>query len=141
MDKKNSFISIDDAMAMLFPIGGLLLLNNDSNPNEIYEGTQWELVSQDRYLCGAGGKYTTSQQVEAGLPNITGEFYMDNYAINNRVNGVFEYINGSYKDLSGATSYSSGYIKMDASKSSNIYGNSDTVTPSTLAVNIWQRIA
>lgn len=128
-------------MAMLFPIGGLLLLNNDSNPNEIYEGTQWELVSQDRYLCGAGGKYTTGQQVEAGLPNITGEFYMDNSVRHNRVNGVFEYITDSYRNFNTVETSYSGYIKMDASKSNPIYGNSDTVTPSTLAVNIWQRIA
>ena len=132
-------------MAMLFPIGGLLLLNNDSNPNEIYEGTQWELVSQDRYICGAGGKYTTGQQVEAGLPNITGKTNVTMGA--NTYTPTHEgALYGEIYDLVGTLTHplnDCGFsnVRIDASKSNSIYGNSDTVTPSTLAVNIWQRIA
>ena len=75
------------------------------------------------------------QTIAAGLPNITGAFYMDSYAkTQGTVNGCFTYHDGSFKGLSGANLYGSGTISIDASLSNPIYGASDTVQPPAISL-------
>lgn len=72
--------------------------------------------------------------LEAGLPNITGQYYA---VVGGRitVNGAFT---GSWTDSSGQTSGGGGYnrvhLVVDASKSNAIYGNSDTVQPPSIVL-------
>ena len=75
------------------------------------------------------------QTIAAGLPNITGAFYMDSYAkTQGTVNGCFTYHDGSFKGLAGANLYGSGTISIDASLSNPIYGASDTVQPPAISL-------
>lgn len=91
-----------------------------------------------RFLEGAGsaGKYK-----EAGLPNITGTiskvYSLGDRAILNGTEGAF-YVDTSIETntFSNASSIS-GSTKLDASRSSSIYGNSTTVQPKSMTVKYY----
>lgn len=72
--------------------------------------------------------------LEAGLPNITGQYYAV-VGGGITVNGAFT---GSWGDSQGQTSGGGGYnrvhLVVDASKSNAIYGNSDTVQPPSIVL-------
>ena len=67
--------------------------------------------------------------VEAGLPNITGEFIGGNQ--NGTISGAFEFVGNSLSAQAGS-SYREAQMSFDASNSSSIYGNSTTVQPQTV---------
>lgn len=95
-----------------------------------------------KFLEGANGNLGTVK--EAGLPNITGSFFVftrDNYssgAAMKDANGAF-YLstkngicgNGGESNLSAG----SNTCNIDASRSNSIYGKSDTVQPPAVCVN------
>ena len=84
-----------------------------------------------RFLEGGVGAGT---YYEAGLPNITGQYYAV-VGGGITVNGAFT---GSWADSAGQSSGGGGYSRVhlvvDASKSNSIYGNSYTVQPPALTV-------
>ena len=147
--KKNSFISIETAIALLFPIGGCLFMLNDSDPNVLYEGTTWELVGQDRCIQGASTTHAVNTTIEAGLPNIVGE--LDTRCdVTGRVPYSLLTSNSALRISESSKSYTTFAaneilpgckLKMDASLSNPIYGSSKTVQPPTLCMNIWKRVA
>ena len=86
---------------------------------------------QDRVLQGANENLGTYK--EAGLPNITGNVGWTSYG-GPTPKGAF-FINGEESaDRDGYTSYPNG-IGFAASRSSAIYGKSNTVQPPALTVN------
>ena len=88
------------------------------------------------------GSTTSGEEKEAGLPNITGKFYHDTNATSSLSGAFFSYTRGSSQNLKNDdAAKNSGYVSFDASKSNPIYGNSDTVQPPALVVNIWKRTA
>ena len=93
---------------------------------------------QDRFVQGANGNLGTYK--EAGLPNITGSF---NSAINDyRVGGNIS-AKGAFTGSTGlvdGTATGTNFVKetfmsFNASRSSSIYGKSDTVQPPAISVN------
>lgn len=77
--------------------------------------------------------------VEAGLPNITGSFATA--FIGNPQTGVYSgaFTSTKYNSGQGAGSNNSwsGYYNLDASRSSSIYGNSDTVQPKATEMYLY----
>ena len=129
---------------MLHPIGSLLFIDNaEFDPNVEFEGSVWEQVAQDKCVQGASDTHTTGTILNAGLPNITGTYNVDELTNDHAplVTGAFNYtwVGGSEPQAgNGRGSYG---IDFDASRSNPIYGNSTTVQPPALCVNIWKRIA
>ena len=121
---------------MMHPIGSVLFLWNDLDPNEEFEGTSWERIAQDRCIQGAGNKFTAMQEVEAGLPNITGEAGCTDKG--NYKNSMYK---GAFLESTGNVGASGYTIRFDASRSNSIYGKYDTVQPPSLALNIWRRVS
>lgn len=89
---------------------------------------------------------TPGQMVEAGLPNITGTFGLR--PVDGGMNVTWETDNGAVKattktdDNSGCLVKSSSFgslinVNINASRSSAIYGKSDTVTPLTYTVRAY----
>lgn len=131
---------------MLHPVGSCIILSDETDPNEIFNGTTWELIGQDKCIIGAGNKFTAMQDIPAGLPNITGS------ALNIvRYEGA-----GSMIDDGAITIESGNGVKLssaeyqnclsrkftfNASLSNSIYGSSDTVQPPSIALFIWRRTA
>jgi len=76
------------------------------------------------------GSDTVGTEKEAGLPNITGHLYNIKAPNNGSADGAFTLIKHTNAQ-DGGTASSWGYtnFSFDASRSSAIYGNSDTVQP------------
>ena len=72
--------------------------------------------------------------VEAGLPNITGKVTIDRAGAGTATPGALEGTNSSGWGEGSNNSWGSGTISLDASKSSSVYGKSDTVQPQTIKV-------
>lgn len=96
---------------------------------------------------GAGDGHNGGDTVEAGLPNITGRvsFVASGYgSANSTCTGAFT--NDGYHQ-NGTEGYEAGGsggtliagFRIDASRSSSIYGNSTTVQPSAFYVYMWRR--
>lgn len=84
------------------------------------------------YATGSADNSKIGTFTEAGLPNITGFFNSDGYST--KMGGAFKHYYGGITGASGDGD--GGYIDFDASRSSAIYGNSDTVTPDTMN-GVW----
>lgn len=88
---------------------------------------------RDKVAQGANGNL--GEELEAGLPNITGNFAADT-TNSSTFDGAFSKTNGSsVRGLSEASNTHTGRINFSASDSNDIYGNSDTVQPPAVAVN------
>lgn len=84
---------------------------------------------RDKFAEGSG-TYTVGTAVEAGLPNITGEF---TGSPSNVLSGAFSFVSAITGYLQLDKSYSDCRIySFNASRSSSIYGNSTTVQPNSL---------
>lgn len=135
----------------LYPIGIVITTaaDNTPKPGEEYGLAQWEEIGRDRVLqgCSTGAGNT----IEAGLPNITGEFYFRPLSNGNGISWdethgamiakIVSNPNDSSASIADGTEYKprSGLF-FDASKSNSIYGKSSTVQPSALTVHFWKRI-
>ena len=130
---------------ILYPVGIVVTTATDDalKPGEADGLAQWEEIAQDKVLqgtsSGAGGT------VEAGLPNITGSIigysdrtgfggadgmaYMDD--MQERIPSMGDIFPGNKSALR---------VRLDASKSNRIYGNSSTVQPPAYKVHFWKRI-
>ena len=91
----------------------------------------------DKFIQGSS---TSGEEKEAGLPNITGNVgYLKSVAntnLTNEWNGAFKWTTYSASsNIPSQTSSPNTYdLEFDASKSNEIYGNSDTVQPPALTM-------
>lgn len=100
---------------------------------EMWKNSTFNLPDlSDRFLEGNGFGY-----IEAGLPNITGQFGVvstnSTHVVMDDYSGSF-YGNGyaaNYASMSGSATGTGARTKFDASRSSSIYGQSSTVQPAT----------
>lgn len=136
----------------IYPIGSIYLSINNINPSTFLGGT-WETVGAGRVLQGVDLNQTAGTTVEAGLPNITGtaktnstasfvtasNVDFDTGAGTGALRAYISQTNNKYSYGSG--SYFGSNIGLDASASSSIYGNSDTVQPPAYLIYIWKRTA
>lgn len=149
---ENTLYNVDDeteydiqvpVLEALYPIGSIYIGTQSTCPlTVLIPNSQWELVANDRVLQGSGTRNAGST-VEAGLPNIK-----DNFDIGGQTNvdvkssGVFITTNkGTVNLASGGDGRNLYNVNFDASRSSSIYGNSNTVQPPAFIVNIWKRTA
>lgn len=75
-----------------------------------------------------GSNYSIGQMIEAGLPNITGAFGGGGQERNTHVEGAF-YDTGGNQNVADAKNTVSKIVGFSASRSSPVYGRSDTVQP------------
>lgn len=103
---------------------------------------------------GASTAHPVNTTVEAGLPNITGTFTVRKSSDPSQakygpiVNGEGAFVLesgksegfGSPVEIPHNDIFGGDYAKIDASRSSPVYGASDTVQPPAYCVYIWKRI-
>lgn len=127
------------SLQSVYPVGSIYIGITETCPIASLFGT-WELVSSGRVLQGADSSHEVDTTIEAGLPNITGNIYTSTVNSAGAADGAF-----TRSAWSGGTNESWGgsgnQFNFNASRSSSIYGNSDTVQPSAYVVNIWKRTA
>lgn len=142
---------------MSMPIGTILpyvgSLSNIPSGWHLCDGSAGTPNLKDKFLMGWGGKGVGSY-VNAGLPNITGEFWADNTQIRAMPdwlapdppqgafygeikNPAYDLINNNLFDARNQ----GGKLHFDASRSSSIYGNSNTVQPPSYVVYYIMKIS
>lgn len=123
-----------------YPVGSIFQTVSSTSPAALFGGT-WEQIASERVLMGASSSHKAGTTVNAGLPNITGSFNADVRMNNHEVSGAFTA--GDWLASTGASSSDSRVYKfsLDASRSSAIYGRSNTVQPAAYYVRIWRRVA
>lgn len=125
-------------------------VSDDPTSPASFIGGTWERI-EDCTIWGASSLHPAGTKLEAGLPNITGNFDSRGnsatyYGVVGGSRGAFLTKkasgdkNGSY-DVNSAKITSDDVTSFDASRSSSVYGNSDTVQPPAYCMYIWRRVA
>ena len=129
-----------------YPVGSIYQSTDPTSPAQLFGGT-WEQIAQDRVLMGASGSHKAGSTVEAGLPNITGQIaYNSSHGLvssNSAVSSGCVFPGASIRNgaLTGNNTAQTRDLAIDASRSSAVYGRSDTVQPAAYYVYIWLRVA
>lgn len=134
-------IRIKALIDLFFPVGTIISRDDEVEP-EILKYGKWEKIAEGRVLQGAGGGHNVGENVDAGLPNITGSFYGDDYSVSSGVTGAFQEktvkkTGQHFESIEGNVNYK---IDFSASRSNSIYGASDTVQMAAHFVIYWKRI-
>ena len=93
----------------------------------------------DRYIVGKKTSDSIGRTIEAGLPNIVGEFIgSDDNVVGQEVvgwtSGAFRAYVGNDNAIADGGPGREKHVTFDASRSNSIYGNSDTVTPPSIGL-------
>ena len=132
--------TIVNNLKTMYPVGSIYIGTQSTCPMaSLISGSTWKLVSSGKALwTGTGSNGNTT--IEAGIPNITGQFVAANSAAASG-SGAFNVVkteNGKGWDGTSAMRSTYGF---DASRSSSVYGKSTTVQPPAYVVNVWRRTA
>lgn len=122
----------------IYPVGSLYIGTTDTCPITNLFGT-WEKIEEGLCLQSVKGDQVAGETVEAGLPNITADWNSAQYDGGWSANGAVYGVKNNSKEHNSGSSGMRAYF--DASRSSSIYGKSDTVQPPAYLVNIWKRTA
>lgn len=138
----DSDVALNLLQTVVYPVGSIYIGTMAVCPLSAVFGT-WELVAGGRVLQGSDSNHLANTTIEPGLPNITGSFTKDDWPTPNTSTGSFyntsATLTGRASNVgTGTTDY---MVNFDASRSSSIYGNSNTVQPPAFVVNIWKRTA
>lgn len=108
------------------------------------EANERILLPRNDYYFKNGDLASVGNNIEAGLPNITGQIGDDDASDMNLLSAKKElYQSGalivkarssSWCGAAAGSDYKIGVIELDASKSNSIYANSDTVQPTSVSV-------
>lgn len=129
------------------PVGSIYQTISPENPAVTFGGGTWEKIAQDRALMGASDTHPAGTTVEAGLPNITGTFASGNdegaaWSRFVHADGCFDYGQKGIAAVytrNDSTQNTPVLLEFKASKSSQIYGASDTVQPPAYFTYTWLR--
>ena len=87
----------------------------------------------ERFIEGISSDLSVGQYLEAGLPNITGQFGPGSYLATGTAIGAFSALdNSAHKDNDSFAGSGKSGFDFDASRSNEIYGKSDTVQPAAV---------
>ena len=137
------------------PVGSIYQTISPENPSVTFGGGTWKNIAQDRALMGASDTHPAGTTVEAGLPNITGEY--TKRKVINSANSVYndtQKAEKAFKVITSDTALNSiqlvtnsasntggENVIFDASLSNPIYGASTTVQPPAYFTYTWLRTA
>lgn len=128
---------------LVWPVGSVYVsMDPDFDPATTWGGV-WEVIKEGIFLEATEDNTKVGTEIEAGAPNITGEFSQSgtNYsAATCDVSGAFK-VRSTRASSIGNGVYNSGcYIGIDASRSSKVYGKSDTIQPHAIKCKFHRRI-
>lgn len=133
---------------LLYPVGSIKITVNDTAPFSDLSFGAWEEVGKGRVLWGADDTHKVGSTLNAGLPNITGQFgtgkSTGNVLFAADTQGAFTSLGTLQNNMTvtlGISQDRTPQIQFNASKSNSIYGGSDTVQPPAYVVHFWQRTA
>lgn len=103
------------------------------------EDMTFRLPQSKNYECYTSDSSRLGLDVSAGLPNLTGSFRSDGKTYYSGMAYYADDITG--EGLSWSSSGSDALVRLDASLSNPIYGNSDTVTPAHTEFYLYFKIS
>lgn len=126
----------------IFPVGSIYVSNDDAfDPNVTFGGT-WVRVDKGRFLEAGDGTDGKSKK-NAGLPNAEGTAQLLMVANAKQSNACT--LTGAGRMQLGITAGNnpvvSDTVQINLNNSDRIYGQSNTVQPSSYVVNIWEKTA
>lgn len=132
---------------ILYPVGIVVTTATDDalKPGEENGLAIWEEIARDRVLQGT--ENGAGNTIEAGLPNITGRLnnLRSTGGADTSEEGALFWITQENEWPNKAVEFKDRKYKseaaINASRSSPIYGNSNTVQPPALKVHFWKRIS
>lgn len=135
-------LTIEKIKAALYPVGSVIISETERDLDSEIVGSHWVLEEEGRFIEATTVLTDVGTTVEDGLPNITGDFgsrgftdddffYTGAFGLKNRT---------SRTSQSYGTNQTKGF-DFDASRCSNIYGNSDKVQPKARKYLIYRRIS
>lgn len=110
---------VDNINIVPIPIGGVLLMYNNTNPSEMYNGTTWELLASDKYIrtgstaLQTGGSNSVSIS-KANLPNT--KLKVDTFSLTTASHNHFV----SYNENSGGDAGANYAIKRGRGSSASL---------------------
>ena len=122
-----------------FPVGSIYQSTDPTSPAALFGGI-WEEIAQERTLMGASSTHAAGTTVNAGLPNITGQFTTTIWP-KRPASGAFYDSGTRVWSIRGGEELYADITLFDASKSNSLYGASSTVQPAAYYVYIWHRVA
>lgn len=132
---------ITTTLQSIYPVGSVYIGTMETCPLAALFGT-WEKISEGRVLQGADEEHEAGTTIAAGLPNITSNFRSPlPYGSTAPSGAVYSKFSDTPFNIHGGGEWYRATNGLDASRSSSIYGSSDTVQPSAYVVNIWRRTA
>ena len=134
--------TIQTTLLKAHPVGSYWLTESDDDPNTLFGGG-WERVKGKLLQC-SDDTHPAGTDIEAGLPNITGwwkDCRPNDMWWGDTSGAVYRNTNTASANIFGSGTGNSAEWLFDASRSSAIYGKSDTVQPETHVVNVWKRIS
>ena len=134
-------ITLNTVVSLLYPVGSIYIsMDATFDPNVTWEGTTWEKIKEGIFLEATEVADTAGTEKEAGLPNITGSF-----------GNILSDSDGCFKSSTQSSEFTMAISRqyvfkyvtdfLDASRSSAVYGKSDTVQPHSITCFIWRRTA
>lgn len=131
---------------ILYPVGIVVTTATDDakKPGEADGLAEWEEIARDRVLQGT--ENGAGNTIEAGLPNITGRLnnLRSTGGADTSEEGALFWITQENEWPNKAVEFKDRKYKseaaINASRSSPIYGNSNTVQPPAYKVHFWKRI-
>lgn len=142
-------LAVKTAILRAHPIGSYYLTEGTENPQD-FIGGGWQKLTGRYVLQCSDDTHAAGTTVEAGLPDIQGQFILhasEQANIINTVSGAMT-LNAKYTsyrtpaqltEIAGAQS--GGGFTFKASNYNEIYGASDTVQPPARIVNVWKRVS
>ena len=129
------------------PVGSYFITETEDDPNVLFGGG-WEKLTGRYVLQCSDANHKAGTTVEAGLPDIQGDFVLHgaeqaNIIYNTSGAITLKQKHNSYRGPTQLTenpnATSGGAFTFKASSYNSIYGNSDTVQPPARIVNVWKR--
>ena len=139
------YTDFENMIKAIYPVGAIYIGMTQTCPLASLFGT-WTKISYGLTLQQADSNHAVGTEIQAGLPNIKGTFPTIEgadkcYNLDNYGDAVYIYRSNNSSKVDNNNGDKDDTAGLDASRVSSIYGNSDTVQPPALAVNIWQRTA
>lgn len=142
-----------ELLETIYPVGSIYIGTMSICPLSALFGS-WQLVSSGKVLQGADENHLPGTTIDAGLPNITGDWSggmvtcksssstvdVSDISCSGAIAATAAINRTAYPGTSTSSWYMNGGLKIDASLLNSIYGNSDTVQPAAFVVNIWKRV-
>lgn len=141
--KVSKFIDMGNSLQLIdyiYPVGSIFSsVDPDMDPNTRYVGTEWNRLEDGYFLEATATTSSVNTKVEAGLPNIVGQFVA---TFVKSVSGAFtgSAANHNWRGTTDTTQATIDVVGFNANNSNKIYGKSTTVQPKALRVAMWIRI-